>query len=376
MNKKLNILFLNSWYPSKVLPTNGDFIQRHAEAVSIKHNVYALHVITNKNQTKNLEIEKSKINNVNTLICYVRFSKNPIIKIILFFKGFLNLFNQLPRIDIVHLNVLYPAGIFALYLKWFKKIPYIISEHWTGYHYPKTNAIGTIEKIVSKYICKKAAFICPVSNDLKKSMQLFGLEGNYLSVPNVVDTSIFKVNEKASEVFNIIHVSNMKDEHKNVSGILNVIQKFQALEHKFKFFLIGENSNQYLPKIKLLKIKESNVEILDQLPQKKVSEYLQKSDVFILFSNYENLPCVILESFACGVPVIATNVGGIHEYFPDNFGKLIELGDENSILESLLEIKNNSKIDKNEMHTYVQNNFSKPVIAAIFSSLYFKSLKF
>jgi len=44
--KKLHVLFLASWYPSRVLKTNGDFIQRHAEAVALQHNVTVLHVIS------------------------------------------------------------------------------------------------------------------------------------------------------------------------------------------------------------------------------------------------------------------------------------------------------------------------------------------
>ena len=50
----------------------------------------------------------------------------------------------------VHLNSLYPFGIFALHQKWFKKKPFIVSEHWTGYLNPQSQKIGTIEKYISK----------------------------------------------------------------------------------------------------------------------------------------------------------------------------------------------------------------------------------
>jgi len=46
LKKKLHILFLSSWYPSHVSPSNGDFIQRHAEAIATKHNVTVIYVTT------------------------------------------------------------------------------------------------------------------------------------------------------------------------------------------------------------------------------------------------------------------------------------------------------------------------------------------
>ena len=62
MSIKLHILFLASWFPSRAKPTSGDFVQRHAEAVSTKHNVSVIHVVTDENLHAKIEIE-SKIEN-------------------------------------------------------------------------------------------------------------------------------------------------------------------------------------------------------------------------------------------------------------------------------------------------------------------------
>ena len=103
--------------------------------------------------------------------------------------------------------------------------------------------------------------------------------------------------------------------------------------------------------------------------------YLKDASVFVLFSNYENLPCVILESFSCGVPVISTNVGGISEFFPKSFGKLISKNNKEELLNNLIKYYKNSTVDKEKMHAYAVDNFSKEVIASKFSELYFKALK-
>ena len=87
MSKKLHILFLNSWYPSRVLDFNGDFIQRHAEAVSLQHEVTSLHIISDPNCKQAIEIVKKEINGINTIIGYIKQTQNPIIKAYLFFRS-------------------------------------------------------------------------------------------------------------------------------------------------------------------------------------------------------------------------------------------------------------------------------------------------
>lgn len=376
MNKKLHILFLCSWYPSKVLPTNGDFIQRHAESVNLLHKVSVVHIISDKTITKT-KIENKEINNIQTLIGYIKHTKNPILKSFRFFNVYKALIKRTDSFDLIHLNVLFPFGILALYQKLIKKTPYIITEHWTDYKFPLSKKIGYFQKVISKMITKKADFVCPVSNDLKQSMINFGLQGNYFPVPNVVDTNAFNCNKNLKKnTFKIIHASNMLDKQKNISGILNVIYKLQSNISDFEFFLIGENSIKYANKAKEIGILKENIRYFNHLSHPELIEHFTDANLFILFSNYENLPCVILESFATGTPVISTNVGGIKEYFPANFGKIIPINNEVKLFEEIISYHNN-KYDTatlKQMHNYVIDNFSKEKICNTFTELYNKSL--
>jgi glycosyltransferase involved in cell wall biosynthesis len=376
LNNKLNVLFLCGWYPSRVLPTNGDLIQRHAEAVFLIHNVTIIHIITDTKSKKNIDLTSEVINGIETNIAYLKHFKNPIKKIFFFIKAFNILIKKSGSIDIVHLNELFPFGVFSLYLKWFKKTPFIITEHWTDYKHPLSNKISYVQKTISKVIAKNSSFICPVTKDLENSMSKFGLKGNYKTIENVVNTEFFYPIETKNNIFSIVHISNMNDAHKNISGLLRVIANLQNKVDNFHFKMIGENADKYKLLSKELGIKSENIEFINQIPHTLVIKHLQEANLFILFSNFENLPCVILESFACGTPVISTDVGGIREHFPNNFGKLISSKDEHKLEEEIINFhnkKHNISLKK-EMHTYIKSNFSDAVIASKFSNLYYKSL--
>lgn len=68
-----------------------------------------------------------------------------------------------------------------------------------------------------------------------------------------------------------------------------------------------------------------------------VAEILRACDLFVLGSREETLPLAILEAMAAGLPVVATNVGGVPECVLQNqTGVLVPAGDSNALAEALV----------------------------------------
>jgi glycosyltransferase involved in cell wall biosynthesis len=366
----MNILFVSSWYPSRVIEGNGIFVQQHAEAVQKLHNVFVMHIITDQNLTKSIEIDSQIINDIPTHIAYLKRTKNPFLKYYLYYKAYLKITRKISKIDITHVNVTFPLGIIAVIEKIKNKTPFIISEHWTNYQAPLNKSISFFERKITNWIITKASVICPVTQHLENAMCAFNLLGKYHPVPNIVNTNHFtpQINKKTKH-FQVIHISNMDNDHKNITSILAVVAKLEKQIPNFRFKLIGNNSEQYSQKIKELNIQ--NIEITNHIPHQEIADQLQKTNLFVLFSNYENLPCVILESFSCGVPVVSSNVGGIDEYFPEDFGILVPAKDEEKLEKAILKMYiNREKVDKQKMHDYVVKHFSAKTISATFTDIY------
>jgi glycosyltransferase involved in cell wall biosynthesis len=63
--------------------------------------------------------------------------------------------------------------------------------------------------------------------------------------------------------------------------------------------------------------------------------HLRAADMFLLTSRWENLPISIVEAFRAGLPVVATDCGGVKELVDDSVGALLPVGDAAGIAGAL-----------------------------------------
>ena len=384
---KINTLFLTRWYPHRYDPMPGLFVQRHAEAIAMHCKVSLLYVHPDdklKNDKK--EIITETINDVFTVRIYYRAVKSKIPFIGEIIKGF-KYFNanregmkiiskERGKPDIIHVNILTRLGLFAYLNKIISGVPFIVTEHWSRY-LPITNTYkGFARKFLTRIVVKNASAITPVTKNLKNAMLHYNLKNNnYLILPNVVDIEIFKpvIIKHQNKKTKIIHVSCFEDQSKNISGILNVIKKLSEKRQDFECYFVGDGID--LKKLKNyadeLKIKDKFAIFTGLLEGEKLIDSINKSDLMLLFSNYENMPVVINESFACGVPVISSNVGGISEYVNTETGELIERKDEKALLNSLVNFLNdNKKYDRGNIREFAVKNFSKEAVSMKILNIY------
>lgn len=376
MDKKLHILFLSSWYPSRVDLTNGYFVQKHAEAIATKHKVTVVFSIGDKNIKSKYEIVDLCMNNVNTKIIYFKKTKNVFINTFRKLKALnIGLSKTLP-FDIIHGNIIYPIGVFIWVISKLKKKPYILTEHWTGYLPDDSNSLSQIKKEIVRKIVKDAEFIIPVSFQLQEAMKQLNINGNYKVIGNVIDTSFFYPLHAISDKFTIVHISTLNDSQKNISGILNVIQKLTKLKIDFVIKIIGsDNLLETQKKIYDLQIPSEKIILENVKSSKEIAKILQKANLYISFSNYETFGIVMVEALACGVPVISTNTGILTELKFSNHITIIKKNDEDALYLAILKhLNSNSKLDNYKIHNFINQLFGIDNIANEYCRVYQNAL--
>ena len=373
------ILFISSWFPNKLEPTNGNFVQRHAEAAALFNQVEILHVVGDFNQKEKFLFDDKIINNLRTLIVYYRNSNNLLLNFTRRMSAYKQGFAQLSMPEIVHANVLHNSMLFAVYLKKKYKIPFVVSEHWSAFRKEAYNQTSVHIKYFARRIGNQAAYILPVSENLKNGLQYFGIKANYKIVPNAVDTDLFFFQNSSTSVFTFLHLSNLIP-LKNAEKILLVSLKLLESGYKFKVKIGGDGSLEVIENLKKIANNSqlrSEIEIFGMQTLPEVANKMRAADCFILFSDNENQPCVIAEAFASGIFVISTNVGGISEFFPKEFGILIDKPKCKLLEDAMIEIleKNKSVGQQEEMVNYARNIFSKEKIGFQFTEIYNQILK-
>ena len=235
------------------------------------------------------------------------------------------------------MNIMHPAIRQALYIKWIKKTPYLVSENWHGFQNLKNEQIGFLQSILIKKGFKNAYAICPVSKQLLKGMKEQGLKANYHVVPNVVNTKLFKpVNRTYKTKFKFLHVSTLDDNIKNVSGIIQAFSKLK--DEKATLKIIGEGEKSYIfDLINKYKLNDK-IEVEGEKTYNEIAIEMQNANAFI-FAAEEDLGILPVEALACGTPVIALNRGGTKETILTssnlNCGKLFDNQNEFEIIKKI-----------------------------------------
>ena len=196
-------------------------------------------------------------------------------------------------------------------------------------------------KAARSFLNKKITNLIYVSRALKKVGTEKGLYGQKNTViHNAVDIDLFKpdFSREESETYTIVGIGRFV-KMKGFHHLLDAVSQLKdIIEKPLRVILVGDGPQlEVLRQMAIDKGISDSLEILPPMAQSELVKIYQQADVFCLPSFSEGLPCVVIEAMACGVPVVATDVGGVSEVLDDQSGILIPPGDSQALSKALLQ---------------------------------------
>jgi len=346
----------------------GLFVQRHAEAAALYNDISVVYV----HPDNQYEIIDETINDVRTIRVYYKQSTSKILSLLRFFRANRKALKRLPKPDIIHVHILTRLGIIAWWHKIIHGTPYIITEHWSRY-LPGNDFNGFLRKSITKLVVKNASAVTTVTEILAKAMQAHGLRNdNYIVVPNVVDFNKFKPIKHHNDVPKIVHVSCFENKSKNITGLIEALNILETKNIDYQCVFIGDGMDFEMIKDYAKKLKnQDNIRFTGVLEGQEFIDELASSDFLVLSSNYETQGVVLLEAFACGLPVVSTNVGGIPEIVNESNGILVPPQDPEQLaaaMQAMLQTYQN--YDAVTLRDSIIKKFSNEAVGKLLDDIY------
>lgn len=376
------ILHLVTWYPESEHDIHGIFTRRHIELLAdesiyrhsiVQHSKEPLGIIKVLKSIIGLPLRK-KIGRCEVIQLPNQVSYNRRV----FGSLQQQLWNlQLKRLiqqlqpSLLHLHVVYGFAkeAMAIHQQW--GIPFIISEHMAPFPF---EWIQDKERYIRQPMQKASAVVAVGKAQAEQIKNFTGVTAHV--IPNVVNPGEFFYKGKAfkSEALQIVLVG-IYDERKGADYLLQTFSLFLQSHPGTILHLVGEATEERMKTIMQI-IRSSGIEgsvhFHGKLSAPQLCALYHQCDFYVCSSEWESFGVSVLEALFAGVPVLATNCGGVLEFMNEQNGIVIENDRKtqtlfNGMLQitSMLGIFNRQQISEEAIH-----KFSGDAVKEQYFSLY------
>ena len=314
---------------------------------------------------------------------FLKYPVNQLAKGLFYFGEAGKLVNEIHP-DIVHYSN-YPAAVYVAARQYKKRYPNIINFHNMDYGW------NFFAKRLDRFLFGKgfnrSDFFIAVSDYIKdhvlRKYEKF-VNGRIVTVHNGVNIEIFRPREKKSlrqkigleENDPVLIFAGRIDPRKGIDTLLDAFSQAKRRINNLKLIIIGpmgsfwhEKPQEFSLHIQRRIESMRDVRLLQpEYDKEKLAEIYSMADIACLPSEFpEGFPLTALEMQACGVPVIATDAGGMKEAYLDGYtGFYVRQKDAADLSEKIEKLVLNAQL-RQEMSAnarkWVEENFSWKIIA-------------
>jgi glycosyltransferase involved in cell wall biosynthesis len=342
LTPRRRVLVVPKWYPWPDRPVFGAFCREHARALATRHDVVVLaSLATPRPDFAAFRLEDSVEDGIRTL--RVRYRRPFLRPAAMGFQllGMLAARRRLRRegwrTDVVHAHV-FEAAPPALILARLDRAPVAITEHYTGF---QRGLVSGYDRGLAKLSFERADLVAPVSEELAGHLRALAPSATFEVVPNVVDVEAFGPSTAGARPGGAAPAAaaTTSPAASPAPRLLNVAALAEKKGHRHLLAALAELPEATLDVVGDGELRAGlerlagelgvadRVAFLGERPKQEVAELMRGADLFVLPSLAENLPVVLIEAQASGLPAVAADVGGVSELVDDAAGTLVPPAD-------------------------------------------------
>lgn len=372
----MRVLVVPKWYPWPDRPVLGSFCREHARALARRHDVVVLASDAVRSPGFPVfECSDAVEGELRTLrVRYRRPGFRPV-GVGYQLAGMLIALRRLRldgwRPDVVHAHV-YSAGLPAVVLGRLTGARVVLSEHYTGF---QRGLITGSDRFAARIAFRWADLVAPVSRDLARHVQALAPRARVRVVENVVDTDVFhppreRRGQAPDGSARLLTVAALvaKKGHADLLEALALLPQHP----KVTLELVGDGElrrelTEHARRLGL----EAAVRFHGERSKLQVAELMRQADLFVLPSLFENLPCVLIEAMASGLPSVATAVGGVPDLVDEASGVLCPPHDPSALAAAISSaLKRRGQVDPLTLASRAQRRFGYEAIERIWTQIY------
>ena len=342
------VLFLATEFPTAASPVVGTFVREHARAAALHADVAVLHLERAPGRHGLFEIAEEAADGgapTGLRVVRVRYRRfGAPVSYLAFALGAVVAARRLARSgfrpDALHANS-FLSALVGLLLRRISRVPLVYTEHWSVFLPEDPATLSRPMRTIARLALERANAVLPVSGAMERALRALAPGARLRVVPNAVDPALFHPGPQpppraANDPARLLYVGLLYDA-KGLDVLLPAVASLLRDGRRVMLDVVGDGvlRGETEELAARLGLAEGAVTFHGIRPKAEVGERMRGADLLVLSSRFENNPCVLLEALCCGLPVVATRVGGVPEIVDAAAGEIAEPGNPEAFAAAL-----------------------------------------
>jgi glycosyltransferase involved in cell wall biosynthesis len=378
--RRLKILFLTAWYPTREKPGWGVFVREHAKAAQLYDDVVVLHCpIPGPSGTRisllERETDASLSEGLTTYRIWTRSRLHERASELLHVWNIWRAFRQVVgdgfRPDILHAHTYLAACPAAMVAK-VHGLPLVVTEHSSAF--PR-RVLRPRDVRRAQQAFRAAKWVLPVSLALQRGIEAYGITAHFQVVPNAVDISLFSPLGEARPAkrlqYRLLWVGALIP-LKGLDHLFEALAQLREQRTDWRLDVVGDGPQraEYERLATELGL-DADITFHGHRAKSEIAELMRQADLFVLSSQLETFSVVCIEAMASGLPVLATRCGGPEELISPDVGRLVPPNDPDALAQGLGEMLDNlTEFAPNQLARYADERFGHNRVGAQLDEIY------